>query len=147
MAGEKPTHPTRPHQPFGTRKRKVFIAELRNTANVRASCRAADIQYSTAYDAKAADPVFAQEWHDAIEEAVDLLEQKAWSNALDRDSETSLWNLLKAHRPEKYKETTRHEITGPGGERLCIEVKYADINADSYPDLAAPSQGTAAGQE
>jgi hypothetical protein len=31
--------------------------------------------------------------------------------------------LLKAHRPEKYRETTRQEISGPGGG----PVQHADV--------------------
>lgn len=105
MSDGKSTTSTR-HDAFGPRKRQLFLDKLRNTCNVRASCQAANIDRKTAYNHKESDPEFAAQWEQAEQEAVDLLEAKAWNNAMQKDSETSLWNLLKAHRPQKYKDKT-----------------------------------------
>lgn len=84
----------------------VFLATLRNTANVRAACQAAKITRETAYDNRKANASFAARWDIAIEDACDQLEAAAWLRAKSR-SDTLMIFLLKAHRPDKYRETTR----------------------------------------
>jgi hypothetical protein len=98
----------------GTRKKRTayawvpaFIATLRNTCNVRASCQAAGIARSKAYDHRDADKAFAKEWADAIEDGIEVLEAAARQRALGT-SDTLMIFLLKAHRPEVYRE--RHEV-------------------------------------
>lgn len=108
------------HDGFGPVRRKTFLNKLRNTSNVRAACEAAHISRQAAYNAKNNEPDFALLWEEALEDAVELLEAKAWNNAMKKDSETSLWNLLKAHRPQKYRDTSRQEI---GGE-MTLRVIY-----------------------
>lgn len=85
----------------------LFLAALRATGNVRASCEKAKITRETAYDNRKSNPSFAARWDAAIEDACDSLEAVAWLRA-KRSSDTLLIFLLKAHRPEKYRETTRN---------------------------------------
>jgi len=84
----------------------VFLATLRNTANVRASCQAAKITRETAYDNRKSNATFAAAWDSAIEDACDQLEAAAWLRAKS-SSDTLMIFLLKAHRPAKYRETTK----------------------------------------
>ena len=84
----------------------VFLATLRNSANVRAACDAAKIDRRTAYRNRDENPAFAERWDEAIEEACDGLEAAAWLRAR-RSSDTLMIFLLKAHRPERYRETIR----------------------------------------
>lgn len=103
------------HRPARTdRARAIFLATFAATCNVSQACRDANIGRRTAYDWRAADPEFAAAWEDAEEEAVDKLEQVARDRAID-SSDRMLEILLKAHRPEKYVERYRAELTGRDG--------------------------------
>lgn len=93
------------------RARETFLAELRVTCNVSHSARAAGVGRRTVYDWREADPVFAEAWVDAEEEAVDALELAARNRAID-GSDRMMEILLKAHRPEKYVERVKSEHSG-----------------------------------
>lgn len=106
-------------QTLTPKKRKVstnewhaaYLTALRNSGNVRASCLAAGITRETAYTHRAADATFAAEWESAMEDAIEGLEAAARQRAL-ASSDTLLIFLLKAHRPDKYRETINQHITG-----------------------------------
>src|SRR5438132_10808030 len=102
----------KPNEPFGPQKRRRFLEAYRQTSNISASCRHANIDRRTYYNTIKLEVDFAEQVEVAEQEAIDRLEAKAWNNALVKDSETSLWNLLKAHRPEKYRDKTEHSIKG-----------------------------------
>ena len=104
----------------------AFLEMLRQRGNIREACEAARIGRQTAYDWRAQDPAFAAAWQDALEDACDGLETAAWVRAR-KQSDTLLIFLLKAHRPDKYRETTRTELTGANGETLKI---YAGFNPE-----------------
>lgn len=95
---------------------------LANGWSITKACRDAGISNRTYYDWRAANPEFAAQADEAIEQGTDKLEDIAWERAtrpLD-GSDTMLIFLLKARRPAKYRETTRHEHTGPDGKDLTI---------------------------
>jgi hypothetical protein len=98
-----------------------FLRALRRTGVVRSACRAARVGRSTAYRHRESDPDFADRWDDAIETAVDGMESEARRRAVDGTekpvfykgeqcgtireySDTLLIFLLKANRPEKYRD-------------------------------------------
>jgi hypothetical protein len=54
--------------------RKTFLAELARTSNVSASARAAQVDVSTAYKIRRAEPAFARQWFEALCEGYDNLE-------------------------------------------------------------------------
>lgn len=89
-----------------TEWRPIFLRVLRNSGNVRAACTAAGITRQAAYKAREGSTEFAEAWADAVEDAVDGLEAVAIERAR-RSSDTLLIFLLKAHRPAKYRETSR----------------------------------------
>lgn len=116
-----------------------FITALRNSGNVRAACQAAGVHRTTPYKAYAESPEFARQWDEALEDAIDTLEAAAWKRARDgvtrhdpimfkgqkvaekvitEYSDTLMVTLLKAHRPEKYR------------ERFDIQVKDARARAE-----------------
>ena len=103
-----------------------FLAMLRNTANVRAACEAAKITRETAYDNRKSNPSFAARWDTAIEEACDSLEATAWLRA-KRNSDTLMIFLLKAHRPDKYRETYNVNVEGR------MKIYTVDIDSDDTP--------------
>ncbi len=134
MAGRAHTDKTR------QRARDVFLAELAARGNVTDAAEAAGIGRATAYQWRD-DPEFAAAWADAIERAADRLEAEAWRRAVegvqepiigrverDRDgivtddagnalyirkySDTLMTLLLKAHKPDKYRESVSHEHRG-----------------------------------
>lgn len=91
-----------------------FLAALRNSGNVRAACQSAGISREIAYRHKRQEEEFAAQWEEAQEESVDVLEAEARRRAM-ASSDTLMIFLLKSNRPEKYRETSRHEITGAEG--------------------------------
>ncbi len=96
------------------RAREAFLTMLAETCNVSEAARAANIGRRTAYDWKAADADFSAAWDDAEDEAVDKLEKVARDRAID-GSDRMLEILLKAHRPEKYVDRVRNELSNPDG--------------------------------
>lgn len=125
----------------------VFLKELARTGNVSAAAHKAKIDRSMAYEfrslaqggAPAPEAVtFARAWDVALEVAIDALELEARRRAAEgvlepvgwyqgvaggkvrRYSDTLLIVLLKAHRPEKYRENIHQEHTGKDGGPIEI---------------------------
>lgn len=122
------------------RVREAFLAVLRETCNVSAAARAAGISRTAAYEHRA-DPVFAMAWDEAEQEAADRLEGEAWRRAVDGTdkpvvhqgkitttykeySDRMLELLLKAHRPDKFRERVSTELSGPKGDPIKSEVTH-----------------------
>jgi hypothetical protein len=82
---------------------RAFLETLRTHGVVTAACLTANIERSTAYRARERDEGFAKLWDDALDQACDLLEFEAKKRAM-QGSDTLLIFLLKAHRPDKYRE-------------------------------------------
>ena len=100
---------------------KAFLAQLRLTGVVTQACDAAQIARHAVYDRRQNDPDFAKAWDEAREMAADRLEQEAVRRAVDginkpvfyqgeivgfekEYSDTLLVLLLKAAKPDKYRE-------------------------------------------
>lgn len=98
---------------------KAFLGELRLSGIVSAACLIADVDQSTVYHRRSADPIFAAAWNQAIEESADWLEKEARRRAeegtlkpvyykgelcgWEREySDTLMALLLKANRPDKF---------------------------------------------
>ncbi len=119
----------------------TFLEELARTCNVSAAAKAAKVNRNSAYAARTiddkADPqaratamAFAAQWDNALEVAIDALELEARRRALSgvlepvgwyrgaaggqvrRYSDTLMIVLLKAHRPEKYRDQVDAHHTG-----------------------------------
>ena len=99
-------------------KRAAFIAALRNSGNVRASCLAAGIARKTAYVWRDRWATFAAEWAEALEDSCDVLEAEARRRGMSV-SDRLLMFLLKAHRPEVFGDRAKLDITS-AGEKLVI---------------------------
>ena len=99
-----------------------FLEVFRATGNVRLSADAAGIERSTPYVRAARDPLFAEAWAAAREDALDVLEAEARRRAL-AGSDGLLMFLLRAHRPERYRETLdlRLELRAEA-ERIAAKV-------------------------
>ena len=106
------------------RAQRSFLNILRVSCNVAGACRAAKIGRRTAYDWREADQEFAQAWKDAEAEAADALEQVAWKRATEGQSDRLMEILLKGHRPERYTDKIKGELTG------AITIKIEGAAAD-----------------
>lgn len=101
---------------------EVFIKGLGTSGIVRVASVMAGVHHATAYDLRNRDPSFAAAWESALDDACDVLEAEARRRAIhgvDRPvfykgkecgkireySDTLLIFLLKANRPEKYRES------------------------------------------
>lgn len=110
------------------KKRDEFIQKLSATGgNVSAAARQVGMSRGYVYELKGLDAEFAQAWDEAVEAGIDDLEQEARRRAYEgtdepvfyqgvevgtvrRYSDTLTIVLLKAHRPEKYRE--RYDVKG-----------------------------------
>lgn len=110
--------------------RPAFLADLAEWCNVTHACAAAGVDRKTAYKDRANNPDFAAAWDDAIEASVELLEQRARERAVDQ-SDTLMIFLLKAHRPERYRERREIEHSGKGGGPIEIRSVTIDLSADA----------------
>lgn len=134
LMAKKPDKATQEHR---DKAREEFIRILRVTGNVSESCRQVGLSRMIAYDLREKIPEFAKAWDDAIEEAVDALEAEARRRAVQgvpegvyyegvkvdtqqRYSDRMLEILLKAHRPDKFRENVKveHEIGANLAQRI-----------------------------
>ncbi len=88
------------------RRIELFLAELRKGRSIASSAAAAGIARRTVYNWREADEEFARQWDEAIEEGIDRLEDVAMQRAV-AGSDTLAIFLLKANRPDKYRDTQR----------------------------------------
>ena len=111
------------------RAREAFLEALEETCNVSEAARRAGIGRRTAYDWRDADQDFATAWDEAEDVAADKLEQVAWDRATSGQSDRMLEILLKAHRPEKFKDRVVQELTGKDGGPIEIDQVNHDAAA------------------
>ncbi|KUG09386.1 hypothetical protein [Solirubrum puertoriconensis] len=116
--------------------RKPFLEALSQSPNISRAARVAGISREWARQCRKADPEFAAEWEEALEEGVDSLEEACWARAKGENisyqftkdgksiphpvtgepycepvfSDTLAVTLLKAHRPEKYKDRSAVDV-------------------------------------
>ena len=98
-----------------THSRAKFLEHLALSANVTASSRKAGFDRKTAYAHRAADPEFAAEWEDALEQSIDDLEGEARRRAVDGVAEpvVSMGRVV--------------EIVGDDGNKTPLMIrKYSD---------------------
>lgn len=132
---------------------KAFITALALQGVVAYACQESKVSRSMAYQHRANHEDFAAAWDEALEMAADALELEARRRAHDgvdepvygrvgkdedgeigtirKYSDTLLMFLLKAARPQKFRE--RHEISTPDGQPLF---KIYDATADFNPNDA-----------
>jgi len=121
-----------------------FLKALAETGIVSAAVAIAGTSRTRVYELRKHDPGFASAWDDAEEQAADGLEAEAWRRAVDgvpeplvsagrvvrdddgqplairRYSDNLLLALLKARRPERFKDraVVEHDITDGLADRL-----------------------------
>lgn len=106
--------------------KKAFLAALAKSPNVSAAARKARIARAAVYEAREDEP-FAKAWDDALASAIDDAEGEMYRRAvkgtrkpvyqggvkvgeIQEYSDTLLIFLLKAHKPEKYRERMQIDV-------------------------------------
>ena len=97
--------------------KRTFLTALTEQGNVRSACLVAGVTRQAAYKQRSQNADFAKAWDDALDDACDTLEQVAWQRATET-SDVLLMFLLKAHRPDKYRENSRVEHAGEAKLRV-----------------------------
>lgn len=138
--------------------KEIFIAALEKSPNVAAAARKAKISRQHAYAARKDDAGFAAAWDEALKLAIDNAEGEMWRRAVKGTlkpvfhrgkrcgtireySDTLLIFALKAHRPEKYRETIRSEHTGRDGG----PIEYKDLTKLTDEELECIASGGSTG--
>lgn len=110
--------------------RDIFIDALSTSGVVSTACKVAGIHHSTAYDERRRNEAFAASWDTALVGAVEGMEQEAWRRAVQGNdepvfqrgeqigmvrkySDTLLIFLLKANKPEKYRDNYKAPVPQP----------------------------------
>src|SRR5262249_43111741 len=116
----------------------AFLATLRETANVRRSCEQAGISRTEAYRHRDRDEAFKAQWDEAIEDAVDKLEDVARQRAMET-SDTLLIFLQKSHRRRVSREAGRFE--SEAAQRLEQLEQLAAKRAAGKPPAPTAGEG------
>jgi hypothetical protein len=142
--------------PTTKKNREKFLMALAERGHVGESATAVGIDRSTVYAWRKEDPAFEAAYQSALDQSVTQLEDEARRRAHDgweepvwhlgqqcgtvrKFSDTLLIFLLKANKPEKYRETSRHEITGANGG----PVKYEEMSTSALYALLAEQEAKA----
>ena len=143
-----------------------FLAAFEVSANVAQACRVVGWSRANAYKHRANDPEFAKLWLAAEDVAVDALALEARRRAFEGTVEdvyhqgqvvgqkvnhhdTLLMFLMKAHRPELYRDNFSIEHTGKGGKPIEVAhtVDVAALLADPVARKALEQLSEAAGYD
>ena len=145
--------PAEPEPDIELEPRARFLAKLAAGFSIAAACRAERIGRRTAYDWRERDEEFAKAWDAAIEEGSDILEDEARRRAHDgvtkpvyqqgalvgvvrEYSDTLLIFLLKARRPQKFRDNVKVDVSG----KLTLEQLVTEsLHKPEEPKPAEPS--------
>ncbi len=105
-----------------------FLEILGSTCNVTLAARGAGIDKKTAYNHYRSQPDFAAQWDEAKESALEILEAEAWNRAR-KQSDVLMIFLLKANRPEKYRE--RYEVA-----QTSLNINWDDLTEEELAAIA-----------
>lgn len=94
-------------KPKAIRGMDKFLTRLATGASVTGAARGTGVSRATLYALRLQDEEFRARWDEAVEKGTDVLEDLALKRA--RTSDVLIIFLLKARRPERYKD--RVEIT------------------------------------
>jgi len=122
--GHVPNGTLAKNRPFMDR----FLEKLRESGNVRLSCEAAGLNRRTVYRWRETWVTFADEWQEALDDALDTLEGEAWRRAR-KNSDRLLMFLLQAHRPERFGTKVQHDHDVKGG----LTITYVNDWRDNLP--------------
>lgn len=122
---------------FSEERKHQFLEALRKSPNVTVAARKVGISTSTVAKHRKDDPLFEERFQEALNEAIDMLEHNAHQRAFQgvekgvyykgdlvdtqlEYSDALTMFLLKAHRPEKYRERSQVDSNVTGGMTLRV---------------------------
>lgn len=137
--GRKACTKRTPEKDRKTNAQLVFVEQLVKGETITAAAKAAGICRRTAYSWRDSDKTFAEAWDDALEIGTEKLETEATRRAME-SSDTLLIFLLKARRPNVYRDRVSAELTGPNGAPLQAQsgvlVVPATLSIDEWEKVA-----------
>lgn len=127
-------------------KRNVdkFLKALdQGKGNVSEACEAIGIGRTAAYEWRKDDDDFATQWNDVVDKHTDALVSKVYERAFDgwqepvfyqgdecgtvtKFSDSNAQFLLKARRPNEYRENHKIELGGPNDGPIRLEVVFVE---------------------
>lgn len=116
--------------------REGFLKALSVSGNVRAACEAAKVNKATVYRWRERSQPFAAAWDSAIDDSIERLEQEAYRRAVTGGSDVLMIFLLKANRPEKYRENHHIELTARNAAGAEIDLVQRIIGDPEASDAA-----------
>lgn len=140
--------------------RPIFLELLAQTGNVTMSATEAGVHRRTAYRARASSKKFAADWDEAVEEAIDLLEAEARRRAfsgVDKPifhagtkietvkeySDTLLIFLLKAHRPDKFRDNLKVDARLSAGDGPPPVFQLVPVDRQEHTEESPDGDGDA----
>lgn len=125
-------------------RRQLFLEQLALGKSPASACKACDLGYTTVQEWRRADANFAEQWAEAVEHGVDLLEDEARRRAYEgcekpvfqggvqvgrivEFSDTLMTVLLKGRRKKVFAD--RVEQTGPEGGPVQHEMEVTFVKA------------------
>lgn len=162
----KPTKPTKTKTLTKTavtrtgKWKSLFIRQLLATANVGTAARRAGVNRDTVYQNRKIDEKFAKAWDEALELAVDAMEQECqrrafegyekpvWHNGkqvgTEREfSDTLAIFMLKAHRPNRFRERFGFADETPTTDpRHVLEAMRTLMGLPAVVDVQALPEGS-----
>jgi hypothetical protein len=116
--------------------RPAFLSGFAKTGTVTGGCAHAGIHRSSAYRERQRDESFALKWADLEEEVTDRLESTALLLALKGEVRLIEF-LLKARRPDVYREHHQVELTGADAGPVQLDGLGLDLDKLDDRDLAS----------
>ncbi len=110
----------------------MFLQTLRESGNVRTACATVNISRRRALAQRDKNDKFRRDWDDAVEDAIDSLEQTARDRAMEA-SDTLLIFLLKSHRRSVYGDQKKVDVTS----RKMDAVEPKDLSDEELAQIAA----------
>jgi hypothetical protein len=124
-----------------TRNQRAFLAAFRETCSKTKAAQSAGIQRQMHYRWMKEDQQYAEAFDAAQEQAIAVLEDEAIRRSVDGVREPIFWKgvecgyklvysdgllqfMLKAARPDRYRERVTQEHTGPDGAPIAVEVSF-----------------------
>ena len=141
--------------------RSVFLERLKATGNITLAAAGAGVTRQNVYQTRSRNKTFRRQWDEALEQAVDLLagEARRRATGIKRDiyyagkvvgtenvySDALLMFLLKAHRPQLYRDNFKVGHSGgmdvTGDRKVTFEfVRPAEQQARTLARLAVEEQ-------
>lgn len=114
-------------------ERTRFLDGLRKGMSVAAAASVAGISRRGAYRLAEVDPAFKAAWDDAYDEGTDRIEDEVVKLGVKNGNVVALIFMLKARRPDKYRENAQVNVQGNAVIAFASAMKSLELS----PELEA----------